>query len=90
MAPTLGQSMSARESVGFDPDMFVQDFTPAAKLAATACPRCGSLGIVEVPAEAYRATPTANQHQAKFIIDPSIPARCPACGLVMEWPGCCE
>lgn len=70
--------------------MFIEDFNPTAELAAAQCPRCHALGLVEIPYEAYRATPPANQHQAKFIIDPSTPARCPACGLVMEWSGCCE
>lgn len=70
--------------------MFIEDFNPAPELAATHCPRCHAVGLVEITFEVYQATPPANQHQAKFIIDPSIPARCPACGLVMEWPGCCE
>lgn len=70
--------------------MFIEDFSPSAALAAASCPRCHTLGLVAITDEASRATPTANQLQAQFIIDPSIPARCPACGLVMEWPGCCE
>lgn len=70
--------------------MWAQDFNPSAALASASCPRCHTVGLTEIPFETYSATPTANQHQAKFIINPSIPARCPACGLVMAWPGCCE
>ena len=70
--------------------MFTEDFNPTAALAAASCPRCHTVGLVEITYKAYRATPQANQYQAQFIVAPSIPARCPACGLVMEWPGCCE
>ena len=68
--------------------MFVEDFDPAAALAATACPRCRAVGLVETDTETMNATPPADRHQARMIVDPSVPARCPACGLVMEWPGC--
>lgn len=70
--------------------MFIEDFSPSAALAAASCPRCHAVGLVEIDSEVYSTTPPANRHQAPFIVAPSIPARCPACGLVMEWPGCCE
>lgn len=70
--------------------MFTEDFNPGAALAAAECPRCHAVGLVAIDSEVYRATTKANKHQAPFLIDPSIPARCPACALVMEWPGCCE
>lgn len=69
--------------------MFADDFAPAAALAAAACPRCRAVGLVETDTDTVSAAPPADRHQARAIINPSVPARCPACGLVMEWPGCC-
>ena len=69
--------------------MFADDFDPAVALAAAACPRCHALGLVETGTDTLKAAPPADQHQARYIMSPSLPARCPACGLVMEWPGCC-
>lgn len=68
--------------------MFTDDFDPAATLAEAACPRCHCVGLVEVDDEIREATPPADRHQPRYYVDPSIAARCPACGLVMEWPGC--
>lgn len=70
--------------------MFADDFDPATTLASTPCPRCFTMGLVETDAATMEATPSSDQHQARVFVDPSVPARCPACGLVMEWPGCCE
>lgn len=69
--------------------MFVDDFDPAAALAATACPRCHAVGLVETDPDTVNTTPPTDRHQARCIVSPSVPARCPACGLVMDWPGCC-
>jgi phage FluMu protein Com len=70
--------------------MFTDDFNPTAALAACPCPRCKSLGLLQIDDEAYTDTPATDKHQAAYYIEPSIAARCPACGLVMEWPGCRE
>jgi hypothetical protein len=69
--------------------MFADDFDPSVALAAAACPRCHALGLVETDTDTVNATPRADRHQARVIVSPSVPARCPACGLVMDWPGCC-
>lgn len=69
--------------------MFVDDFDPAAALAATTCPRCRAVGLVETDMDTVCATSQTDRHQAHVIVSPSVPARCPACGLVMDWPGCC-
>lgn len=69
--------------------MFDDDFDPATALAAAACPRCRAVGLVEADRDTVDATPPADRHQAPYSIEPSVFARCPACGLVMEWPGCC-
>lgn len=70
--------------------MLLQDFNPTESLAASKCPRCGSLGLLEIDSDIYDAAPPEHRHQAAYHVDPSIPARCPACSLVMEWPGCCD
>lgn len=62
-------------------------FEPALEVTAK-CPRCHAVGLVVIDYEIYAFTPIGNRHQAAFLIDPSVPARCPACELVMEWPGC--
>jgi len=69
--------------------MFVEGFDPAAALDAATCPRCRSVGLVETDADTVDATLPADRHKAQYSIHPSVSARCPACGLVMEWPGCC-
>lgn len=70
-------------------DMFVNDFNPATALAAAHCPRCRALGLVAIDSDAYDAAPLEHRHQATAYISPSLTAQCPACRLVMEWPGCC-
>lgn len=69
--------------------MLAEDFDPVAALASAACPRCHALGLEETDTETVDATSLADRHQARCSLEPSLPARCPACGLVMEWPGCC-
>lgn len=69
--------------------MFADDFDTAAALAAITCPRCHVVGLVETDTDTMDATPPPDQYQARVIVSPSVPARCPACGLVMDWPGCC-
>lgn len=68
--------------------MFVEGFSPAAALASVACPRCHAVGLVEIDGDTYAATPASDKHQATYYIDPSVTARCTACNLAMEWPGC--
>jgi hypothetical protein len=43
--------------------------------------------LVEIDGEAHDKAPEADKHQAKFHVSPGLYARCPACGLVGEWPG---
>lgn len=69
--------------------MFVEDFNPFAALAATACPRCHAVGLVESDTDTVDGAAPAKRHQARVIVSPSVPALCPACGLLMEWPACC-
>jgi hypothetical protein len=70
--------------------MFVEDFNPSEALAACRCPRCRAVGLVEVDSAIYEAAPAHDVHAARYTITPSVPAGCPACGLLMDWPGCCE
>lgn len=67
--------------------MFADDFDPVTALTSSACPRCHAVGLVET--DTVNAASPADRHQAKYVMSPSVPARCPACGLVMDWPGCC-
>lgn len=70
--------------------MFIEDFNPSVPLGTASCPRCHAVGLVAIDSDAYAIAPAADRHQAAYHIDPSVPARCPACALVMEWPGCRE
>lgn len=70
--------------------MRIEGFDTAAALEAATCPRCHAVGLVEIDYDTYAATATADKHQAAYLIDPSVPARCPACALVMEWHGCLD
>lgn len=70
--------------------MFIEDFDPSAALASTSCPGCHALGLVEINSDIYDTTPHAQRYLPKNHIDPSVPAMCRACGLVMEWPRCNE
>lgn len=86
----------ARPAVGADSlptlapyPMFADDLDPATALAAAASPRRCAVGLVEIETDTVNAAPPADRHQARAIIGPSLPARCPACGLLMEWPDCC-
>lgn len=67
--------------------MFAEDFDPATRLAACHCSRCGALGLIPTDRDTVATARPEDQHQPKFIICPSVHARCPACGLVGEWPG---
>lgn len=70
--------------------MFVDSFDPAASLAVENCPRCHSVGLTHIDSETYAVAPAADRHAPKFIICPSLYARCTACGLVGEWPDMCN
>jgi hypothetical protein len=69
--------------------MLVEDFDPAKALAAARCPRCRAVGLTPVDSQTYERTPAEDVHQGAPVVTPSVTARCPACRLVMEWPGCC-
>ena len=70
--------------------MFVEGFSASTVLSAVTCPRCRALGLSEIDCDDYSAAPASDKYQATHHIDPSVTARCPACGLVMELPGCLE
>lgn len=70
--------------------MFVEDFNPVATLAAAKCPRCHAVGLTVIDPKTYSEAPARHRHQARYIVNPSVPARCPACELVAEWPSCCD
>lgn len=70
--------------------MFATDFDPTATLAATSCPRCGTLGLIESDDAAHHAAPERDRHVPRFHINPTVYCRCPACGLEAEYPGCAE
>lgn len=65
--------------------MFTDGFNPAETIAAAVCSRCLAVGLVKSTAEAYRNAPEVDRHMGG-ILSPSLDARCPACGLVGEWP----
>lgn len=66
--------------------MFIDSFNLTATLAATSCPRCAHEGFVQIDGDAYRAHRKRDRQEPKAIIWPSLYCRCPACGLVAEWP----
>lgn len=66
--------------------VFVDDFNPVERLAQEMCPRCRTVGLVRATHEDVENVRPEDQHQPKFVICPSLAARCPACGLVGEWP----
>lgn len=70
--------------------MFVEGFDSVAELEAWMCPRRHVLGLLEINPETYDVASSNDKHQVQWLTEPNITARCPACGLVMEWPGCLE
>lgn len=66
--------------------MLSEAFDQAAALMAASCPRCRAVGLVSIDHDKYAVTSSSDKHQAACFIDPSFPAVCSACGLVMEWP----
>lgn len=66
--------------------MQVEDFDPIAALAQATCPRCMTLGLVTPTAADSASVKPEDVHRPAAIICPSVAARCPACGLVGEWP----
>lgn len=68
--------------------MFAADFTHKAALAASSCPRCGTLGLIESDDTAHHAAPERDRHEARAHINPSVYCRCPACGLEAQYPAC--
>jgi hypothetical protein len=70
--------------------MLVEEFDLKAALAACPCPRCAVKGIQEATYEDSLAASDGDRHIPLISIEPSVYAKCPSCGLVMEWPGCAE
>jgi hypothetical protein len=69
--------------------MFAEDFDPAKALAAR-CPRCRTMGLLKVDSQAHRDAGPDDVRQPRYIVSPGLSAKCPACGLFMEWPECCD
>lgn len=69
--------------------MFVEGFNLADALSAARCPRCLAVGLVGIDAETYEDAPIKDRHMGGPVVSPSAVCRCPSCGLVAEWPGCC-
>ncbi len=67
--------------------MLAPDFDPRVALAALACPRCRTLGLIESDDTAHQAAPERDHHVPRFHVDPSVYCRCPACGLEAAYPG---
>jgi hypothetical protein len=66
--------------------MLVEGLDPAAILLGAECPRCHAVGLVPISGAELRAAPARDQHASTCSVEPSVAARCPACGLVGEWP----
>jgi len=62
--------------------MLIENFNIAAALAACVCPRCRAQGLLGTDSQALVDAPDADKHRARRSVDPSVLARCPACGLV--------
>lgn len=67
--------------------MIAENFDTTAALAGAVCPRCRAVGLEPIDFDTLEQAREQNRHKARAYIDPSVPARCPACGLVGEWPG---
>lgn len=70
--------------------MFADDFNPVAALAGEGCPRCKAHGLVAATQEDCDNVKPEDIAQEWAIVCPSITAKCPACGLVGNWPGMCR
>lgn len=68
--------------------MLTQNFKLKDALGEAFCPRCAAKGIDEVTSDEAESVPHADRHIPRFYVQPSVYAKCSACGLVMEWPGC--
>lgn len=68
--------------------MFDERFDQSAALSGASCPRCRSVGLKQIDSDAYSDTPIKNVHRGGATVSPGLYARCVACGLVMDWPGC--
>lgn len=64
--------------------MWVEGFDADAMLARLLCPRCGHAGLV-APVWDEEVKPE-DRYEGDTIYCPSVPAKCPACGLVGEAP----
>lgn len=68
--------------------MFEERLDRSAALSGASCPRCGSVGLQEIDSDTYSDTAFKNVHKGGSSSQPSLYARCAACSLVMQWPGC--
>lgn len=66
--------------------MFVEGFDPVAVLAQVGCPRCRAVGLEPVDDAILQAVRPQDRHASRYSVQPSVPARCSACGLVGEYP----
>lgn len=69
--------------------MFVDDFDLVAGLAEEDCPRCKGRGLVPATYEDCDNVKPEDRAQELWAVCPSLSAKCPACGLVGEWPAMC-
>lgn len=69
--------------------MFTDDFDPVKRLAAEICPRCKHLGLVCPTQEDCDNCKPEDEFRAAWHVCPSIGAKCPACGLMGDWPAMC-
>ena len=75
----------AREGV----TVFADDFDPVAALAQEDCHRCKARGLVPATQDDRDSAKPEDRAQEWCTVSPSTAAKCPACGLVGEWPAMC-
>lgn len=69
--------------------MFTDDFDPVTTLGAEDCPRCLAHGLVCATHNDCENVKPEDIAPELWIVCPSLTAKCPACGLVGEWPAMC-
>lgn len=66
--------------------MWADAFDPVKTLAGETCPRCQHMGLVCPTQEDCENCKPEDEFQASVVVCPSIGAKCPACGLMGDWP----
>ena len=69
--------------------VFADDFDPGATLAGYDCPRCKGRGLVPATDEDCDNVKPEDRAEEWSTVCPSVAAKCPACGLVGQWPAMC-